>query len=142
MKASLSRLINSDQGTLGRLIAGEFSCYTLELPWRDNQRTISCIPLGEYETYPIPSVRYGIIYYVSNVTGREGILIHPGNLAGDVSMGYKTNVNGCILLGEKVGTLQGQLAVLLSRSAITRFMNYMNNEPFTLDIVGYLEEIA
>ena len=138
MRVTLFRLKYSDQGTLGRLMAGDFSCYTLEPPWRNNQRSISCISLGEYESTMIISPKFGRVYYIKNVDNRSGILIHSGNLAGDVSLGYKTNSNGCILLGEKVGTLQGQLAVLLSRPAITKFMSYMTNQDFILDVIDVL----
>ncbi len=138
MKVTLFRLSSSDQGTLGKLVTEDFSCYTLEPPWRGNQRSISCIPLGEYEATVIVSSKFGYVYYIKNVDNRSGILIHSGNLAGDVSLGYRTNSNGCILLGERIGTLQGQLAVLLSRPAITKFMSYMNNQNFTLDIIDVL----
>ena len=138
MNVYLYRFFSSDQGTLGKLMVDTFSCYTLEPPWKNNQRSVSCIPIGEYRVVKIVSPKFGISYWITSVEGRSGILIHSGNLAGDVSLGYKTNSNGCILLGEKVGTLQGQLAVLLSRPAITRFMNYMSNEGFTLDVVNVL----
>ena len=40
----------TDKSTIGKLfVNGEYFCYTLELPYRDNQRRISCIPSGEYK---------------------------------------------------------------------------------------------
>lgn len=54
----LFRLKRSDQGTMGLLMAPSFSCYTLELPWRDNQRNISCIPESEYSFWRISSWKY------------------------------------------------------------------------------------
>ena len=39
----------TEESTIGRLfINGELFCDTLENPWKDNQRNISCIPKGEY----------------------------------------------------------------------------------------------
>ena len=39
----------TDESTIGELfVNGERFCDTLELPYRDNQRSVSCIPIGEY----------------------------------------------------------------------------------------------
>lgn len=133
----LFRTVTSDQGTEGFLSTFDgFSCKTLELPWRDNQRGISCIPSGEYITTIRQSNKFGKKYWVTNVQDRTWILIHSGNVAGDVSKGYRTHVQGCILLGEKLGFLYNQRAVLNSRIAVRRFMEYMNYEQFKLHIVG------
>jgi hypothetical protein len=133
--ANLCRLARSDQGTQGMLFYEGFNCHTLELPWRDNQRSISCIPPGEYKCVTRKSPRFGLTYHVTEVLGRSYILIHSGNWAGDVNKGYKSHVNGCILLGQKAGWLQGQRAVLTSKPTIRRFMEFMGYEPFTLKIL-------
>ena len=133
--ATLCRLKRSDQGTRGMLFVDGFHCHTLELPWRKNKRGLSCIPAGEYIVKIRISPKYGKIYWVTEVTNRSFILIHSGNWAGDVKKGYKTHVNGCILLGQRRGLLLGQWAVLNSRITINRFMNEMENEPFTLKIL-------
>ena len=40
----------TDKSTIGNLyINGERFCDTLENPWLDNQRNISCIPEGSYK---------------------------------------------------------------------------------------------
>jgi len=126
----------SDQGTNGMMFTNGFFCYTLELPWRDNQRSISCIPPGEYKVIQRASPKYGKIYWVTEVPNRSYILIHSGNYAGDVSKGYKTHVNGCILLGQKMGTLSGQKAVLNSRVTVNKFMNQTGMQPLKLKIMG------
>jgi hypothetical protein len=65
------------EGTNGELMLKV--CYTLELPWRDNARNLSCIPEGRYAL----GVRYtkerGEHLIVQRVRGRDGILIHPAN---------------------------------------------------------------
>lgn len=132
---NLCRLRRSDQGTQGMLLFEDFNCHTLELPWRDNQRSISCIPAGEYNCKIRQSPRFGTTYHVKEVPGRSYILIHSGNWAGDIHKGYKSHVNGCILLGKKAGWLAGQRAVLSSRITIRRFMEFMNYEPFTLKVL-------
>ena len=131
---NLFRLERGDQGTHGLFVIGSFNCHSLELPWRDNQKNISCIPAGTYDTEIRISPTFGKVYWVKGVPNRSYILIHSGNWAGDVSKGYKTHVNGCLLLGQKFGTLLGQLAVLNSRIIVNRFMDYMQYEPFTLVI--------
>ncbi len=131
----LCRLKRSDQGTRGMLFYGDFNCQTLELPWRENFRSVSCIPAGEYDVKIRISPKYGEIYWVTEVPGRSFILIHSGNWAGDTSKGYKTHVNGCILLGKQRGILAGQWAVLNSRITVRRFMQEMNNNPFKLRVL-------
>jgi hypothetical protein len=132
----LIRTSVSDQGTSGMLVMGGFNCYTLELPWRDNKRSISCVPQGQYTVIQRASPKYGKIYWVTEVPSRSYILIHSGNYAGDVNKGYKTHVKGCILLGQKMGTLSGQKAVLNSRLTVRKFMNLTGMKPFKLTIIG------
>jgi hypothetical protein len=132
----LFRTVSSDQGTEGVLATDGFFCKTLELPWKQNKRSISCIPAGEYTVQIRKSPKYGTVYWVTNVPNRTWILIHSGNVAGDTSKGYRTHVNGCILLGKKHGFLWGQRAVLTSRPTVRRFREAMNDETFKLIIVG------
>ncbi|MGE4298920.1 MAG: DUF5675 family protein [Desulfovibrionaceae bacterium] len=132
----LERTVTSDHGTEGRLIAPGFSCFTLELPWRDNRPSVSCIPPGEYPCRIRRSRRFGQVYWVMEVAGRSWVLIHSGNLAGDVTKGLKSHVEGCILLGKAMGVLEGQRAVLSSRLAVRRFMACMAGRPFKLIVQG------
>jgi len=128
------RMMRSDQGTLGMLFHDGFICYTLELPWRDNKRNMSCIPSGSYDVKIRLSPKYGKVYWITEVENRSFILIHSGNWAGDVKKKFKSHVNGCILLGQKRGLLAGQLAVLNSRLTVSRFMRMMDDNPFKLEI--------
>jgi hypothetical protein len=134
----LIRTVTSDQGTEGFLTQLEtgFFCRTLELPWRDNKRSISCIPAGKYVVKIRQSNKYGKIYWVTKVPDRSWILIHSGNWAGDTEKGFKTHVQGCILLGRKHGYLAEQRAVLTSRPTVKEFMRKMNYESFKLNVVG------
>lgn len=132
----LLRTQTSDQGTKGVLITDSFMCKTLELPWRNNQRSISCIPAGEYDVVIRQSPRYGSVYWITNVEDRSWILIHAGNWAGDVDKGFKTHVNGCVLLGKNHGFLAEQLAVLSSRVTVRKFRNIMLDKTFKLNVLG------
>jgi hypothetical protein len=132
---TLCRTARSDQGTQGILLAGNFNCKTLELPWRDNTRQVSSIPAGEYDVEIRISNKYGRVYWVRKVPNRSYILVHSGNFAGDVTKGFKSHVMGCILLGQKSGFLGGQRAVLNSRITIRRFVNEMGFNGFKLRIL-------
>ena len=125
----------SDQGTFGHLVVNDFTCRTLELPWRDNTPTLSCIPLGEYYCVFIKSPKFGWTYSITNVLNRSHILFHSGNYAGDIKKGFRTDSWGCILLGKYRGTLGSQGAVLVSRVTFKKFILYMNKEKFHLSIV-------
>ena len=91
----------SKKSTIGELfLNGERICDTLENPWQDNQRNVSCIPEGVYPVrlrLPRESgTRDYIHLLVKDVKDRDYILIHIGNTAKDTS--------GCILVG--LGTEQ------------------------------------
>ena len=136
MDVKIIRFKTSDHGTLGILIAPGFECKTIELPWRDNRPNVSCIPIGKYECELRWSNRFQkFFYWIKNVQDRSWVLFHSGNVAGDVSRGLKSHSEGCILLGDRHGKLNGQEAVLISRPTIRRFMNHMNKNPFNLEIV-------
>jgi len=133
--ADLIRTSTSDHGTEGILLTEGLICHTLEPPWRDNQRSISCIPVGEYDVVLRYSQKYKHVYWVTEVDGRSWILIHSGNFGGDTSKGFKTHTNGCILLGKSKGYIGDQRAILNSRITIRKFMNVMGNEPFKLEVI-------
>ncbi len=127
---------STDQGTPGRLLREDGSrvAYTLELPWRENRRGRSCIPAGTYRCVYSRRPRHGLCYLVAAVRGRSNILIHSANVAGDVDKGYATELLGCIALGSYIGSKQGQLAVLVSRPAVSAFQREMAGETFTLEV--------
>lgn len=133
----LIREKSTDQGTFGRIRIGLDYFYTLELPWRDNQNNISCIPAGIYRCTMTLSSRFKKrMYLVDGVNKRTGIRIHSANLAGDKTIGYKSQLSGCIALGEKIGFIEKQRAILLSTSAIRKFESLMNGQDFTLEIIN------
>ena len=91
----------TEESTIGELfLNGERMCDTLELPWKDNQRSISCIPEGVYKvrlrTARESATRDYLHLLVQDVPNRDWILFHRGNSAKDTS--------GCILVG--LGTQQ------------------------------------
>ena len=131
--ATLTRLESTDEGTFGRFVAGGLGLVSGELPWRENAPSISCIPTGTYRCVFTPSARFGRnLYLVDSVPDRAGIRFHPANLMGAAPR--KCQLNGCIALGEKLGWIDGQKAVLLSAPAIRRFEQFFAGRTFTLEI--------
>lgn len=67
-------------------------CLTLEEPWRENQRSVSCIPAGTYKMFKRLSPSRGVfVWELKDVPGRSNIQIHVGNKLEDTE--------GCILVG-------------------------------------------
>jgi len=136
MLLTITRQGTTDQGTVGRAVldTGE-EWDTLELPWRGNQHLVSCIPAGNYVASMTWSNRFArMLYEVSNVPNRTAIRIHSGNWAGDAGHGWRTDVDGCILVGQEVGTIEGQLALIRSTMALNDFHAATHGMPFDLVI--------
>lgn len=131
----LNRYLSDNQGTLGKLTYLDFTCYTLELPWRDNASGKSCIPEGQYKVIWSLSPRLKkYTYAIIDIPNRAGIRIHGGNMAGDESKGYMSHSLGCPLLGLSVGIINNQRGVLGSRRAVANFERLMDKQPFILEI--------
>jgi len=77
--------------TIGSLCFEGYELATMELPWRDNQTSISCIPVGTYKAIPRYSNKFGNHFIVQSVPGRSYILFHK--------MNYFFQGRGCIGLG-------------------------------------------
>lgn len=116
MKVEVYRYDSGPDDTLGKLyINGKFYCYTIEDQYRSVKvKGDTRIPAGVYKLGLVNSPRFSRMYghdmiWVKNVPGFSNILIHPGNT--------KTDTEGCLLLGKKVGSLNKKRAVLDSKSA-------------------------
>jgi len=100
-------------GCNGSIYRGEtFICHTIELPWKDNHRSTSCIPEGRYELQKRYSPKFKWHLIVKGVEGRSVILVHPANDA-------LKELRGCIA---PVSTLTAEGKGLLSKNALTRLM--------------------
>ena len=139
---AILRANTSLQGTPGTLYSThdgitEFA-KTIELPWRDNQRGISCIPSGRYEVELTWSPRYKKpLYLVKDVEKRSGIRIHSANYAGAHDFGYRRDLLGCIALG-RTHAHAPQLMVTSSRVTMKKFHEVADKE-FLLTIIGDLQ---
>jgi len=100
--------------------------YTLELPWKENEREVSCIPAGIYKGGPHSGRKYKDCFGLREVPGRSGILIHSGNV--------KPHTKGCILPGMSAGDLDGVPAVLASKRAMLLLYDLLGNLPFVISV--------
>ncbi|WP_432736487.1 DUF5675 family protein [Maridesulfovibrio sp. FT414] len=137
LAATLLRRPYTDQGTIGVLTIPEvdFQCFSIELPWRENQNSVSCIPVGTYSLFRRWSDHWNsFVYQFRNVPGRSAVQIHWGNVAGDKTLGYRSNSLGCVLLGSVLCEIWGQQAVGNSKPTFRRFLNAALGRELLLDI--------
>lgn len=77
-------------GTNGEILFnGARICSSIELPWKNNEHQVSCIPEGRYELKKRYTAERGEHLILVNVPGRQLILIHAANDA-------KKELQGCI----------------------------------------------
>ncbi len=108
-----------------------FQCKTLELPYLENHKNISCIPPGEYSVDRIRSRKHDICYLINDVPSRSNIIIHVGNYAAmrlvferAIERGVRAvDTLGCILVGLKFVDINRDGFLDVSDS--TRAMNAM-----------------
>lgn len=140
MKVLLLRTKSTDQGTFGRLLYNDkIRYYTLEPPWRNNEKGVSCIPEGEYKAVWHHSPKYGWCYLITGVPNRSFILVHPGNFGGDVFKGYRTHTKGCILVGTRRGILEDQEVILASKSAVKKLFKELEEKDFVLKVANIFQ---
>lgn len=102
-----------------------FECKTLELPWKNNERRVSCIlpdpddPSTKIyvlkRTNQSPSFKYPHLD-ILDTPDRTAVKIHAGN--------YHTQILGCVLVGESLVDMNndGELDVTSSRKTLDKIM--------------------
>lgn len=123
----LLRTERTQDGVFGLLTVGHVQLHTVEDDDKDNLPGESCIPVGRYRLKRSWYHHGGYeCFWVSDVPGRQRILIHRANTEEDVK--------GCIGVGMRRGTLWvrdeddpahpmvGKRAVVASREAYALFM--------------------
>lgn len=128
----LERFAYLDTGTLGRIWVGDWSCYTIERPWKNNASNVSCIPEGEYKCEPFSGTKYKDVVQVLDVPDRTFILFHVANFAHDVQ--------GCIGLGSRFNSEALEPAVYDSRVTVAEFF-VQAGKSFDLKIQGVRAEL-
>ena len=105
-------------GVFGVLIADNIPfAVTLERPWRDNQRQVSCIPDGSYACRRVSSPKFGDTFEVTGVENRSHVLFHKGNTVDDSQ--------GCILIGEQFEPINGKPGIAMSGKGYGEFMEML-----------------
>jgi hypothetical protein len=126
---TLKRIHRANTATLGIIFKLQKEiCRTLENPWLDNEKNISCIPLGVYIVTKddVGKFKYWKLHDVPN---RSNIEIHNGNLERDT--------RGCIIVGNKWGFIGNALAVLTSILTLKRLQkDKIFPDRFELEIVN------
>ena len=103
-------------GTNGKLeCEGKLICRTIELPWKNNETKVSCIPEWKYFIRKRYSNRFKWHLEIINVKNRSLILFHPANNA-------QQELNGCIA---PVTKLSGPVLGLMSRKAFAKLKDWV-----------------
>lgn len=134
MNVLIKRQVQTNVQTTGKLSISNgqsvvFECFTLELPWRNNQQNVSCIPPGIYTIQPRFTQKHGQHWLVKDVPGRDHILIHRGN--------FHSHTRGCILTGKNLTDINadGYVDVTHSTKTLDEINQILGNEDHTLKIV-------
>ena len=128
MKVIITRGIDSDTQNLGVLQVlndiGDvvFSCAKLELPYLDNKKRISSIPLGEYPGVKYQSPSKGNVILLKNTNNRSYIEIHAGN--------FYSQILGCCLVGSGFKDINkdGFFDVVNSKATLKRILALLPND--------------
>ena len=117
------------KGTNGMLYYNNsLQCNTIELPWLDNQHSISCIPEGSYRLRMRYTLKRKTHILVEGVKDRALILIHPANDA-------LTELQGCIApVTTLTGEGRGNLSKMAFDSLVKLVQELMDKEPVFLTI--------
>ena len=122
-----------EEGMFGILSFKNVQLVTVECPWKNNQRFVSCVPSGEYELDRHSGISYrntwALVgetvshYYDSkslNNLERYCCVFHVANKASELE--------GCIAVGTWFGKWDGGLAVIDSAYAMTILRDILDQE--------------
>jgi len=133
-KLLIERYSHGEKQTIGNLIGlsesghALFTCDTLELPWLNNQKQISCIPTGKYLVKKRYSKKFKNHLHITNVEDRSYILIHSGN--------YYTDILGCVLVG-RLGFVNSDdiIDVNSSKKTLKKLLTFVESD-IELEIIN------
>lgn len=124
----LTRFHRTEWETVGHLevrtLNTTFHCAALELPWRGNATSISCIPTGEYNIFFDSGVK---LFRLSDVPSRTSIRLDIAN--------HAQELEGCIALGRawRPSPFDGRIALTESRDAYAALIGFLSTLPIIKD---------
>lgn len=121
-KLHLRRVCFTGEQTFGVLSVASLPRFlTLELPYRDNKRRVSSIPVGTYTWSKFHSPRFGrMVIRIFGVQGRDAIEIHHGNTDEDTT--------GCILIGQSFAPFGPEMGITGSEKALYELLRMTAEE--------------
>lgn len=127
----LQRFLSTNGFVAGTIELDDCTIYTLELPWRNNERGMSCIPHGLYEVTPHgweedTQVKFKQTYHIQDVVGRSAILIHVGN--------YTKDTDGCVLVGMGFKVDAESVMITNSKVAMNKLRQTLGTSEFKINI--------
>jgi hypothetical protein len=130
MRITLTRFYSNCIQTLGELAVGNKKLLILEPKWENNDKQVSCIPLGIYTVVKRYSTKYKHHFHILDVPNRDFILIHIGN--------HHDDSIGCLIagLGVKEINNDGELDVTQSGDAM-KMLNDILPDKFEIEIVAH-----
>jgi hypothetical protein len=131
MKLELTRFLKTNAFTAGTLDVDGEILYTLELPWNENERSVSCIPHGLYEVTPHgweegSQVKFKNTYHIQDVLNRSDILIHVGN--------WTKDTYGCVLVGTGFQVDNKSVMITNSKQAMNKLRQSVGIGNFKINI--------
>ena len=134
MELLIERYPHSKKETIGSgfVLENDFIKYefnTLELPWKNNEKRVSCIPIGDYKVVKRRSKKYGNHFHILDVPNRSYILIHNAN--------FYTQILGCVAVGSDLSDINGdnEIDVIDSVNTLEKLVKLLPDE-FDLKIVN------
>ncbi len=111
----LWRFPSIEDGTFGVMADGKIPfCVTVERPWLNNQRSVSCYPDGDFICKRVTSPKFGNTFEITGIPNRTLCLFHKGNIMDDS--------HGCTVLGEQYEPVMGKNGVVSSGKAFNEFL--------------------
>ena len=129
MKVVITRNWQDENQTLGNCTIYDdnnkplFSAFSLERGWRNNQKSISCVPLGVYNAFFEYSSRFNQkLWELKDVPNRSECKFHSAN--------YWYQLNGCIALGRSILDINkdGYNDVTSSKATMKAFHKVLKNQ--------------
>lgn len=134
MNLLIERYPSSEHETIGNgfVLDNDFINFefkTLELAWKNNQKQISCVPIGDYKVKKRWSKKFGNHFHILDVPNRSYILIHCAN--------FYTQLRGCVAVGDDLSYINGdnEIDVVNSTKTLKELLKMMPNN-FNLKIVN------